>query len=571
MRSVADAFALFQRGDLAAAESMLAEILQREPEHADAIHLMAGIRHARGDLSGAASLFERAHKLSPYDAEIAFNRAAVFSALARHEECAAACADFLRLRPGDPEALLLQGVSLAALGEHEAALANYDAARLERSDLDAHRAASLIALGRLEAGLSAATRAYDLNPRNADAHYHRGSALGALNRWAEALDALDAAAALAPRNIAIRAARAPALANAGRFDEALQEIEAALARQPDRIEYQMRRAYVLTAATQYDDALAAYERVLATQPDNAEAQYAAADLLLSAGDFARGWDLYESRWRLSGSARISPLAESPVWTGAEPIAGKTILIQGEQGFGDLFQFCRFIPALAERGVRVILQERPQTLALLRSLCGVTGLAATSAPAPSADFHIPLASLMGALEVRVDAIPTPIPYLKADPGRVERWREKLGAPRRRRIGVVWSGVNRHAMQAWRSLDDAVLMALLGADAEFVSLQMEESAVAAAHGVRQLGTDIADFAELAALIETLDLVVSIDTGVAHLAGAMGKPVWLMLPFRADWRWLRERADTPWYPSMRLFRQPRFGDWSSVIANVRAALQE
>lgn len=571
MRSVADAFAVFQRGDHAAAESMLAEVLQREPENADAIHLMAGVRHARGDLSGAASLFDRAHQLSPYDAEIAFNRAAVLSALARHEECKAACADFLRLRPGDPEALLLQGVSLAALGEHEAALANYDAARLDRADLEAHRAASLIALGRLEAGLAAATRARDLNPRNADAHYHRGSALGALNRWAEALEALDAAAALAPRNIAIRAARAPALANAGRFEEALREIEAALARHPDRIEYQMRRAYVLTAANRYHDALAAYEKVLATEPENAEAQYAVADLLLSAGDFERGWAFYESRWRLSGGARISPPAESPAWTGAEPIAGKTVLVQAEQGFGDLFQFCRFIPTLAERGARVIVQERPQTLALLRTLAGVADLAPTTARAPAADFHIPLASLMGALQVRVENIPTSIPYLKADPGRVERWREALGAPRRRRIGVVWSGVNRHAMQAWRRLDDAALQLLLGAEADFVSLQMEDSAVAAAHGVRQFGAEIADFAELAALVETLDLVVSIDTGVAHLAGAMGKAVLLMLPFRADWRWLRARADTPWYPNMRLFRQPRFGDWPSVIADVRAALQE
>jgi tetratricopeptide (TPR) repeat protein len=570
MRSVADAFALVQRGDLAGAEAMLGEVMQREPENADAIHLLAGVRHARGDLSGAALLFDRAHQLSPYDAEIAFNRAAVLLALRRFKECVAACADCLRLRPGDPETLLLQGVAQAALGEHEAALANYDAARLDRSDLQAHRAASLIALRRWDEGLAAATRARELNPRNADAHYHRGGALGALNRWPEALEALDAAAALAPKNIAICAARAPALTNVGRFDEALSEIETALARQPGKIEYLMRRAYVLNAANRFTDAIAAYEAVLAAEADNAEAQYALADLLLGAGDFARGLPLYEARWRVGG-VPAPPRSEAPRWTGAEPIGGETILVQGEQGFGDLFQFCRFVPALAERGARVILQERPQTLAVLGGLSGVAELAPTTAPPSRADFRVPLASLMAALDVRLETIPAPIPYLHADPDRVARWREMLGAPQRRRIGVVWSGISRHPMQSWRSLDDAALHLLLGADADFVSLQMEESAIAAAHGVRQFGAAIADFADLAALIETLDLVVSIDTGVAHLAGALGKPVWVMLPLRADWRWLRERADTPWYPNMRLFRQPRFGDWPSVIASVRAALQE
>jgi len=318
------------------------------------------------------------------------------------------------------------------------------------------------------------------------------------------------------------------------------------------------------------EALAAYDAVLAVQPDNAEAQYAKADLLLATGDFERGWPLYESRWRLRG-ARISPPSSAPRWSGAEPLEGKTILVQGEQGFGDLFQFSRFVPALAARGAKVILQERPQTLGLLRSLAGVSELVATTEPPPPADFHIPLASLMLALGVRLDTIPTPIPYLHVEPIRAAQWRGTLGLAKRRRIGIVWSGINRHAMQAWRSLDDNALRQLASIDAALISLQMEESAIAEAAGVRQFGKAVGDFADLAALIDTLDLVVSIDTGVAHLAGALGRPVWVMLPFHADWRWLRQRADTPWYPNMRLFRQSGFGDWAPVIASVKAALQE
>jgi len=566
MSAFGDAFESFQSGDLAGAEAKLAAIIARAPEDADALHLMGAIHHAKGDLQGASNFFERAHKAQPFDAEIAFNRAVILSTLGRHADCIEACDTFLKLRPYDPEALLMQGVAFAALGRHEEAVSAFEKTYEHRADVHARRAASLLRLGRTEDALTAAARACGIDPNNADAQFHRGQAFGALELWREAAEAFDIAVARAPNNLTIRATRAPALANIGRFDEALADIDAALTRSPDRPEYLARRAYILSAANRYDEALAAYDRVLAQTPNDAAALYAKCDLLLGAGDFERGLPLYELR----RNPRITTPSQAPLWRG-EPLDGKTILVQGEQGFGDLFQFSRFIPELAARGAKVILQERPQTHGVMQSLSGVTQLAAAKEPPPAADYHIPLASLMHALGVRLDTIPASIPYLSADPACAAHWRETLGPTQRRRIGVVWSGVTRHAMQHWRSLDDRALAQLLAADAEFVSLQMEESSTAAAYNVRQLGAAIADFAELAALIETLDVVVSIDTGVAHLAGALGKPVYLMLPFRPDWRWLRDRDDTPWYPNMRLFRQPRFGDWQSVISNVHAALQE
>jgi tetratricopeptide (TPR) repeat protein len=528
---------------------------------------MAGIHHARGDLAGAAIYFERAHQASPFDAEIAFNRAVVLSSLARHQECIEACDTFLKLRPYDPEALLMQGVAYAALNQHQNALDAFDKTYEHRADVHARRAASLLQLNRTEDALVAAARASGIDPNNVDAHFHRGQAFAKLELWRESAEAYDAAVKLAPKRIAIRAARAPALANVGRFDEALADADIALASDPQRAGYHGRRAYILSAANRADEAIAALDRVLAQEPNNAPTLYAKADLLLGGGDFERGLPLYEVRRSLSTPKRVTRTSDAPLWQG-EPLEGKTILVQGEQGFGDLFQFCRFIPELDARGAKVILQERTQTRELMQSLDGLAEFALASELPPAADFRIPLASLMLVLGTRVDTIPAPIPYLHASPERVARWRETLGASDRRRIGIVWSGIARHAMQTWRSLDNAALSKLLRADADFVSLQMEESPAA---GVRQFGQDIADFAELAALIETLDCVVSIDTGVAHLAGALGKPVYLMLPFRADWRWLRDRADTPWYPNMRLFRQPRFGDWQSVITNVHAALQE
>lgn len=568
MKSVVEAFGLFQRGDVVGAEAILKDLLARTPDDADALHCMAAIHHHKGDLVGAASYFDRAHEASPYDAEIAFNRAVVLFTLGRSTQTIAACEHFLTLRPGDPEALLMQGASLAALGQHEAALAAYDKTYEHRADVHARRAASLLQLGRTEDALVAAARANGLDPRNVDGHFHRGQAFAKLEMWREAAEAFDAALGIAPNQVSIRAARAPALANVGRFDEALADIDVALQRGGDRPELLSRRAYILSAAGRYDEAIDAYDRVLQRTPMDAGAVYAMCDMALGGGDFEQGLELYEARHAVHRP--FAPPSSAPVWNG-EPLQGKTILVQGEQGFGDLFQFCRFVPELAARGASVILQERAPTRALMQSLEGVSRFVSIEEPAPQADFRISLASLMRALGVRVETIPAPIPYLHAEPERVARWRERLGTTQRRRIGVVWSGVARHAMQQWRSLDDRALAQVLQFNAEFVSLQMEESAAAAARGVRQFGKEIADFAELAALIETLDAVVSIDTGVAHLAGALGKPVCLMLPFRADWRWLRERTDTPWYPNMKLFRQPRFGDWQSVIAGVHAALQE
>ncbi|MEZ5958189.1 MAG: tetratricopeptide repeat protein [Hyphomonadaceae bacterium] len=568
MSAFGDAFEVFQSGDLADAEAKLAAIIAGAPEDADALHLMGAVHHAKGDLLGALAFFERAHKAQPHDAEIAFNRAVMLSTLARHAECFEACEGFLKLRPYDPEALLMQGVALAALGRHQEAVAAFEKTYEHRADVHTRRAASLLRLGRTEDALTAAARACGIDPNNADAQYHRGLAFGALELWREAVEVFDLAIKLAPNNLTIRAARAPALANVGRFDEALADIEAALARDPSRAELLARRAYILSSAARYQEALAAYDLLLAKTPNDPRALYAKCDLLLGAGDFERGLPLYEVRHAVH--RRFAASSKAPLWRG-EPLGGKTILVQGEQGFGDLFQFCRFIPQLAARGARVILQERSQTCELMQSLEGVAHFAPASEPPPGADFQIPLASLMRALNLRVDSIPAPIPYLRAERARVARWRETLGPAQRHRIGVVWSGVTRHASQHWRSLDDAALMQLLNADADFISLQMEESRVAASRSVRQCGNDIGDFADLAALIETVDAVVSIDTGVAHLAGALGKPVFLMLPFRPDWRWLRDRDDTPWYPNMRLFRQARFGDWQSVIAGVHAALQE
>jgi len=576
MTTFAQALTLAQRGDMAGAEKILEVIIKRERKNADAFHLLANIRHSKGDAAGALKLFETASRVSPNDSVIAFNHAAVLAGLGRHAEAEASFARAVALRPDDAEAMFARAASLAALKRYEEALACYDAARsagmTSNPQLYANRGATLAALGRHEEAIASCDRALAANPNDVEAHFNRGAALLELGRSTEAAMALEEALEREPNHAMARAARSAAYANLGRTGQALADINFAISRQPDRVDHLKRRAYVLTCANRRADALAAYEEVLAQTPDDVEAQYGRADALLALGDFARGLDAYECRFR-AGKASFAPPSTAPLWDGAAPLDDKTILVQGEQGFGDLFQFCRFVADLKTRGARVILQERPPTLALLQGLAGAPALVSTREPAPPADYHVPLAGLMRALGLRLDTIPAPIPYIAADAARAARWRERLGEPKRRRLGVAWSGVTKHPLQNARRLDAAALERIFSADADFVSLQLdagEEASLLAKHGVANFGDDTRDFAELAALIETLDVVVSIDTGVAHLAAAMGKPVLIMLPFAADWRWLIDRADTPWYPQARLFRQKRWGDWSGVTDDVLAALK-
>jgi tetratricopeptide (TPR) repeat protein len=575
MTNFAQALRHAQRGEFAAAEQILTAVTQSEPKNADAFHLLANVLHAKGDIPGALKNFAAAAKLAPTDPVLAFNHAAVLASVNRHEEAVASFDRALALKPNDAEATFARGGSLAALQRYEDALAAYDAARAagltDRPELYANKGSALAALGRHKEAIDALDRALAANPNDVGANFNRGGALFALKRNDEALEALNRALARAPNHIMAHSLRAPIQAEAGRFSEGLADADFAIAREPNRVEHLKRRAYVLSVANRRAEALEMFDQILARAPDDPEALYGKADALLSEGDFANGLDFYEQRFG-GGKVLLGKTPDSPRWTGAEPIDGKTILIQAEQGFGDLFQFCRFIPLLAERGARVIMQEREQTHTLLRSLPGLSEVVPLQATPPH-DFHIPLCSLMRAFDLRVETIPANIPYLSAPPKRIEQWGLRLGPTQRRRVGICWGGLAYQALQRARSLDLQSLDRLLGAPAQFISLQFDADtvmSVLAKHNVPEFGPDTTEFSELAALIENLDLVVTIDTNVAHLAGALGKPMLLMLPHTADWRWLQNRDDSPWYPNARLFRQTRWNDWSDVVERVTQALQ-
>ncbi len=573
MSSFAIALECYRRGDFAAARAALGGVLAQNPRDPQALQLAAATEIALGEPANAISFLDRAIIAAPGDLGARFNRAALSAELGRHDTAIADYAAVLAAQPRDVEARAGRAASLAALGRYGEALADYDLAIAAGVHaVYAARGAALAALGRYEEALAACDQALARNPDDVAALFNRGAALLALKRYNEAARALDAALMRDPNHVAARAVRSSVRAALGETDGAVADIDVALVRAPDRADYWMRKGFALFTANRDPDAVVCFDRAFALQPDNAEAAWSIASALLAEGDFARGLPFYEARLRLPG-VHPRTLSAALRWTGAEEVAGKRVLVIGEQGFGDLFQFARYLPLLAARGAEVILAERPPALALLRGVEGVPRALSHAEPAPEADFQIPLLSLMQAFGTRLDTIPAAIPYLHADLARVAHWRAELGAASRRRIGVCWRGEMRELVQAWRALDRPALEDLLSIDADLVSLQFDpgdEAALLAAQGVRDLGAQIADFAEAAAVIDTLDLVITVDTAIAHLAGALGKEVWVLMPFHADWRWLRDRADTPWYPRMRLFRQKSFGDWAGVMAEIRAALQ-
>jgi hypothetical protein len=292
------------------------------------------------------------------------------------------------------------------------------------------------------------------------------------------------------------------------------------------------------------------------------------------GDFARGWAGYEWRWKQEQVARYKRDYPQPLWRGSESVAGKTILLYAEQGLGDMLQFCRYAGRVAALGAQVVLEAPPALQPLLSGLRGITKVIAQGTTPPTFDVHCPVTSLPLAFNTTADTIPNQVPYLAADRGRAALWLDKLGAKTRPRVGLAWSGNLLPDPNRSMALADALGLALDGI--ELVSLQKEVRAsdtalLASRRDVRHFGDELKDFADTAALIDAMDMVISIDTSVAHLAGAMGKPLWVMLPYNPDWRWMVEREDCLWYPTARLFRQTAIAQWADVVQRVAAALRE
>ena len=499
-------------GDLRSASAIYEKVLEHEPQNAEALHLLGLVAHQSGQPQPAIDYMSRAISINPNSAVMYSNR----------------------------------GRALAAAGQFEAALADYDQAAVLQPDLaqlDQSRAAALQGLGRLDEALESFDRALELTPAQADVLSDRGALLRAMGRRDEALASYDQALAVDPRNIAAWFNRGGGLREAGRVSEAVES----------------------------------YSRVIELRPELAVAHHNRALCRLQLGDYAEGFEEYE--WR-----KRCPTFDDPrygldrPWRG-ETLEGKSLYVFPELYQGDVIQFARFVLAAEQAGARVQMAAPRAMHALLQTMSPSIALLNEDQVAEGYDLQAPLMSLPRGLQTRLETLPA-APYLRADPKRVARWREAIG-PAGLKVGVVWQGSTQpYALPLQRSFPLAKLKALAALpDVRLISLQkvngLEQlEALPRGMAVQDLGEGFDPgpdaFVDTAAAMTCCDLVITPDTSVAHLAGALGVNTWVALPAVADWRWMSGRSDSPWYPTMRLFRQTVPGDWTGVFAEMAEALK-
>jgi len=421
----------------------------------------------------------------------------------------------------------------------------------------------LRAQGRSGEALASYQTALDLDPGSGTAHNNLALGLKAVGRLDEAEAAARRAMALKPDMPEAQAALGAILADAGRLDPSEAALRSAIAMRPDYAEAHDDLGTVLKEQGRTVDAVIAFREAVRLKPDLANVHNNLAMALLADGAFEEGWREYEWRWK---TPRMAPTVRNfgqPQWRG-EAGEDRTILVHAEQGFGDTIQFCRYAPLVAARGFKVVLEVPAPLQRLLGSLEGVSQVVVQGEPPPAFDLHCPMLSLPLAFATRLETIPAHTPYLAPDPANVAAWSERLSGVSGLKVGVAWIGNPNTTAHERRSLPRDQLTALVKAPGvRFVSLQKD--AAEPDLPLLDLMSEVADFADTAALIANLDLVISVDTAVAHLAGAVGKPVWLLDRFDPDWRWLLGRSDSPWYPSLTIYRQPKPGDWVAVMSQI------
>ncbi len=530
------------------------QALALDPDHAESLHLLGLLSLHATQYDHAVEWISRAIARDPRP-EYLFSLGTALQHLKRFEEALKVFDKAVQLKPGKAELWVGLGRSLVDLDRGAEALLTF------------------------QHGLA-------LNPRNWDAAHESGTLLNRMGHRDEALAHFKLCAELTPNNPADRATTFNNLGNVlqalGRSEEALRWLDQALNERPDFVQAISNKAIALGQLRRFDEALAVYARVKEIDPDHAVSNWNAALLQMLLGDFESGWAGREARWNIPSLSAAYPKFTEPMWRGQENIEGKTILIAVDEGMGDAIQFARYVPMVAARGARVILVVHDALLQLLSGLPGVSQCIPKSVAAkgvPPFDMHCPLGSLPLAFKTRLDSIPAEIPYLPPPaPERVKAWqdrlRDRLGPHDKLRVGLVWSGNPEHKGDHLRSTSLAAYEAFLDVDAAFVSLQKDprpedKATLAGRTNVVDFTADLTNFAETAVLIACLDLVITVDTSVAHLAGALGCPTWILLPYTPDFRWLLDRDDSPWYPTVRLFRQSASLSYAEVIACVRAEL--
>jgi tetratricopeptide (TPR) repeat protein len=568
-----------QQGRMREAAECYRRALRHRPNYVEAYNNLGNCLRDLGQPDRAAAAFRRALRITPNAAEVHHNLGMAMSDMDRNDLAIECFREALRLRPNFVDSC-------------------YSLITALRSS------------GRVRETIAPLRQVVALRPADADALVALATVLSEVGAWSEAAQHYQAALAVDPERVAAMQGFAETLRLAGRMEEAETLSRRLLDKYPGSAETYNNLANVLHQLGRHDDAISLYRRALelkpdlvvahvnlgnvlkdtramvaaetsyrsalALDPDNADAHVGLGGLLLRTGRLAEGWP--EQEWRFRGTWRFISFPERnlerPRWNG-EPLGGRTLLLHAEQGFGDTIQFCRYVAGIALGG-RVVLEVPRALVTLMSGLDGVDTIVAYGDALPHFDLHCPLLSLPLVAGTTLATIPATVPYLQAEPELVAAWRRRLEGLGGLRVGLVWGGNPRYPNDRWRSASLEHLAPLASvAGATFVSLQKGPPARQAAEPpagmvLHDWTDELEDFSDTAALIDALDLVISTDTSVPHLAGALGKPVWLLSSYDACWRWLLNRDDSPWYPTLRQFRQRRLGDWHAPVEDMRAALQ-
>jgi len=531
-------------GDLATATTQYQQAAQLDPQ-ADEVHTRLGdVLQLQGQLDPAVACYQQALRRNPTSTRALTNLGVALQEQGQIEEAIHCFRQALALEPGSIESLLNLGVALQTQGQCEAAAdCLEDVIQRAPTSAVAYNNLGMVRheQGQFEVALQHYRQALQLRPDYAKAHSNLGALLHAQ----------------------------------GWLTDAVAHLQHALRLQPDFIEAHNNLGLALQAQGHVEAAIAVFERALQYKPDCVHAHWNRAVAWLLSGNFQQGWREYEWRWRRPDSP--PPAFPQPRWDGT-PFPQQTLLVYAEQGLGDTLQFVRYLPRVAARGQHVVLACQPALMRLLRTCPGGQTLVLKDRPEMACqpfDLYIPLLSLPGIFETTPATIPADVPYIAAEPALVQQWRTRLGAEQAFRVGLVWAGNPLHKNDRNRSCPLATLAPL--AHLPHLALFSLQTGTAAGQIdqpppgmiLHDVGRTLGDFADTAAVIAHLDLVITVDTAVAHLAGAMGKPVWTLLPFAPDWRWRQHSAHTPWYPTMRLFRQPAPGAWEAVCQSVVDAL--
>lgn len=577
----AQALNLHQSGQLAQARTTYEQVLKIKPSHPDALQLMGTLALQEGRFEDSIEWIQRSLKLSGRSPNALNNLGLAYKNLGRLEESLKAFDQAIAIQRGFSDAMFNRANVLIELDRLRDALAAYDqllASYPGDPELHFRRGRLLVALDESAQALASLSKAVALAPNHLEALTARGILLAGSKHLQEARQDFEASIRLAPHLPSAHSNLGNVLSDMGLSSDALICYHKAIQIDPKFMDAQFNIGVVHQSLQQIDAAISAYRKAIEIDPMHVLAQWNLGLCLLMAGQMSEGWKQYEWRWK---NAALDVFNErrnfdTPQWDGSQNLAGKTVLLYSEQGLGDSIQFCRFAHRIADLGANVILELQSPLIRLLSNVEGVAQVIERGDTLPQFDFHCPLMSLPLAFDTGLDTIPTNIPYLQVDDNLKVKWNTRLGETSDLRVGVAWSGRSSHADDHNRSAELKDVLTLLTPGVQLISLQNEirSSDLEAITGrleIQHFGSELTNMAETAALCDQMDIIVSVDTSIAHLAGALGKPLFVMLPFVPDWRWLLNRDDSPWYPTARLFRQSHKGKWSNVLTAVRLALEQ